>query len=250
MTELEAQRFSALCRADTVMNTFDGDGIGTYNEKRLHRILKRFITENAECYETRLGRYVADVVCDGVIYEIQTSSFRTLSEKIRYYLENTELSVCIMRPIVVGKTLIRAQRDTGEVIKVSRSSKKGRESDVLPELYHLLECVGNERLSVRIMLVNAEEYRFSEAQRYRKKGRYDCDLRPTSLVGDKILCGVDGWRSLLCDELLCGEFSVADFERATRTRGRNRYYALTALCSLGVVEKRTEGRRNYYSISK
>lgn len=250
MTELERESFARLCCADTVMNVFDGDGIGTYNEKRIHRILKRFITEDASCYEIRLGRYVADVICDGVIYEIQTSSFRTLSDKVRFYLENTELSVCIIRPIVVNKLLQRVDRDTGEILRSSRSPKKGRESDVLPELYHLKDLVGNDRLSVRLLLVNAEEYRFSEAMRYRRKGRYDCDLRPVELVGDRILRGLDDWRALLGEELFDGEFSVADFERVTRTSGRNRYYALEALRSVGVIGKRAEGRRNYYRILK
>ena len=250
MTRSEKEVFLDLCRADLRMNVFDGDGIGTYNEKRLHRILKRFITEDASCYEIKLGRYVADVVFGGVIYEIQTASFRTLSSKIRYYLENTDLSVCIIRPVIIQKSLIRAERDTGEVIRVTRSTKKGRPSDVLPELYHLTQSVFNERLSIRLVLVNAEEYRFSEAQRYRRKGRYDCDLRPTALEGCVELSCLDDWRALIREELLERDFSASEFEKHMRISGRNRYYALEALCSVGIIEKKVQGRRTYYTVLK
>lgn len=246
MTEREL--FSELCREDLALHGTDGDSIGTYNEKRLHRILKRFITEDANCYEVKIGRYVADVLLDGNIFEIQTGSFRSLSDKVRYYLENTEYTVNIIHPIICEKQLIRADKDTGEIIKVSRSPKRERATDALAQMYFVREHVPNERLCVSLLHVAAEEYRFSEAQRYRKKGRYDNDLRPTALVDETVLCSLDDLRALIPEELYGVEFSTAEFERTTKLSGRNRYYALATLCDLGIVKKRAEGRRSFYRI--
>ena len=106
----------------------------------------------------------------------------------------------------------------------------------------------NERLCVKILHVKADEYRFSEAQRYRKKGKYDNDLRPTELVGETLLRTLDDVRALIPESLCEKDFSAADFERETKIRGRNRYYALTALCDLGIIFKRTEGKRSFYSV--
>jgi hypothetical protein len=248
VTELVKEKFEELCRADLLVRGADADGIGTYNEKRIHRILKRLITENAECYEIKLGRYVADILLDGTVFEIQTGSFRTLSEKVKFYLEHTDYEVCIVHPVISEKTLIRAERDTGEIMRVSRSPKKGRQSDLLAELYHIADMVGNERLCVRVLYINAEEYRFSEPQRYRRQGRYECDLRPTELVGETVLRTLDDWRALIPKELCCGEFSTAEFEKSTHLSGRNRYYALNALLGTGLVSRRTDGKKNFYRV--
>ncbi len=248
MIELDKEKFSGLCSDDLAMHGSDADGIGTYNEKRIHRILKRFITENAECYEIKIGKYFADVMTDEEIFEIQTGSFRTLADKIGYYLENTDKSIYIVHPIICEKKIIRAERETGEILKISRSPKRCKPSDILSELYHIGKYVNNERLLVCALHISVEEYRFSEAQRYRRAGRYDNDLRPVELVGMTVMKSIEDWKSLLPNELRCGEFTATDFERATRLHGRNRYYALSALCDLEIVRKCTEGKRHFYSI--
>lgn len=250
MTEREIELFSELCRTDLALHGTDGDSIGTYNEKRLHRILKRLITDDADCYEVRVGKYVADVICGSDIFEIQTGNFRTLADKVKFYLENTDYTVTVIHPIISEKRLIRADKETGEVIRSSRSPKRGRPSDALAQLYFLCDLVPNERLCVRILHVTAEEYRFSEAQRYRKKGRYDNDLRPTAIVGETVLRTLDDIRALIPEELFGGEFTAADFERATGLRARNRYYALAALCDMGLLQKRIEGKKIFYRVSE
>lgn len=246
--QAERELFAQLCRDDLYLHGADGDSIGTYNEKRLHRILKRLVCDDASCYEVKIGRYVADALCGSDIFEIQTGSFRSLSDKVRFYLDNTDYKITVIHPIICEKQLIRADRDTGEVIRRSRSPKRERSSDILPQLYFLRECVPNERLCVKILHVKAEEYRFSEAQRYRKKGKYDNDLRPTELVGETVLRTLDDVRALIPESLCEKNFSAADFERETKICGRNRYYALTAMCELGILVKKAEGKRSFYSL--
>lgn len=248
MTYKQNEIFSQLCEEDLALHSSDGDGIGTYNEKRLHRILKRLITENAECYEVKVGKYIADVLERGRITEIQTGCFRTLTDKIEFYLNSTELDITVLHPIICEKKIIRADKETGEIIKISRSTKKERPSDALAELYFLKNLVPDDRLTVRLLHVGAEEYRFSEMRRYCREGRYDSDLRPVAITGETVLRSVEDWKGLIPEELYGVEFSASDFERATRLRGRRRYYALSALVDVGILKERAEGRRRLYKV--
>lgn len=248
MTERERRLFSELCRDEMLVHGSERDGIGTYNEKRVHRVIKRFISDDPSQYEVKIGKYVADVLRGNGIFEIQTGSFRTLQDKLKYYLENTECEVTVVHPITVRKTLIRAERETGEILRSSRSPKKERASDVLAELYHICETVPDPRLTVRLLCINVDEYRFSEARRYCRSGRYDNEIYPRELVADISLKTLEDWYRLIPDELTDGRFCTSDFEKSTRLCGRNGYYALTALCRTGMLAVETEGRRKFYSV--
>ena len=251
MIFLDKQRFAELCEADRIMNAYDGDSIGTYNEKRLHRIFKRAVTENAECYEAKLGRYVADVVCNGSITEIQTASFRPLEKKIRYYLENTDMDVTVVCPVIAQKQIIRADKDTGEVLSSKRSPKKASDVTALCELYHLRESFPSSRLTVLLPHIAAEEYRFSERVRYRKAGAYDNDLRPTELLGCTVLQSAEDCLALIPEALKQKEFTAAELTAATGIRSsRKRYYLLTFLEHLGCLERKKDGRRVTYTFQK
>ena len=68
-TENEKKLFEELCalHSDFEVRGTEFAGIGTFNEKRLHRIIKEFICSDESCFEIKLGGAVADVFCDGII---------------------------------------------------------------------------------------------------------------------------------------------------------------------------------------
>ena len=82
MSDTLFEGFARLCNEDRAVFGSDADNIGTYNEKRFHRIFKRFVCDDANCYEVKVGRFIADVLCDGHITEIQTKNFSNLKKKI------------------------------------------------------------------------------------------------------------------------------------------------------------------------
>lgn len=248
MTEQENIRFSQLCAEDRVLHGKDADSIGTYNEKRLHRILKRYITDCAECYEIKSGRYVADVLKEGKVYEIQTGPFGTLAKKIEYYLTQTEYAVEIVFPVICQKTVVRIDAQTGEVLRKKRSPKKETELYAAANMYYLQKFVGHPRFCLHTVMITAEEYRFSEAVRYRRSGRYDHDLFPVEMLGEHIFKNADDFASLLPD--IDGEFDAPHFSLQTGLKNRKLYSALNFFCGIGSLEKRSEGRKNFYRISK
>ena len=245
--EIVCEKFHKLCLEDAAMRENDGDGIGTYNEKRFHRIFKRFVTDDASCYEIKVGSYVADVLCDGHITEIQTAAFSKLVPKIRYYLEKTDYTVSVVLPLIAHRRIVRAEKETGEIKYVRTSPQKAQLSDALDHLYYLREFLGNTRLMIHVLLVSAEEYRYSERMRYRRKGAYDNDLRPVDIKEETVLRGARDYLRFLPEVLREGEFDSAAYSKSTGMKGRKMYSSLNVLAALGILARRQEGRKYFYT---
>ncbi len=243
----EQQLFFELCLAESYRGgyQYDESGIGIYNEKRLHRILKRTFCQNDACFEVGVGRYIADVLEDGHITEIQCGPFAPLKAKLKYYLSETDYTVCVVHPIIVKRTVIRAERESGEVKSVRVSPKKEDICTAIADIYPIGEFLTNERLTIRIMLVEAEEYRYSERVRYRKSGAYDSELFPTELVGSAELNTREDYLAYFTSELH-GEFTAKDFAPYTRLRGRRLYSFLNVLSDVGVLRREKKGKNVKY----
>jgi len=246
MTQKEL--FDSLSAAESyrVCDIDDEIGIGIYNEKRLHRILKRTFCQREDCFEIKVGRYIADIAEAQTITEIQCGSMMPLEKKLEYYLKSTDYSIRVVLPIIVRRALIRADRETGEVMRVRTSPKKGSEWNALAKMYPISRLLTSNRLSICIMLIETEEYRYSEAVRYRKKGKYDAELFPTALVDSIVLEKIEDYLRFLPNELREGEFSAADFAPFTPLRGRDIYSALNTLSAIGVLKREKIGGRVRY----
>ena len=81
----DAEYFADRCRADCE-RIHTRDGIGRISEKRLHRIVKSFVAEDPATHETPVGRYVADALSEGEIFEIQTKAFSRLPRSLNIIL--------------------------------------------------------------------------------------------------------------------------------------------------------------------
>ena len=248
MTDFDKELFSRLCEEDRIMRPYDGESIGTYNEKRIHRILKRLVCDDANCYEKKVGRYVADVLAEGQVTEIQTSSFRPLQGKIEFYLTQTDFCVTVIRPVICEKTVIRADKETGEIMSQKRSPKHEKDTDVLCDLYYLAPFLENTRLKIKLLHITAEEYRFSERVRYRKSGAFDNDLRPVALIGDTEISSVKDVIKILPAELAENPFTAEKFSKTAKLRGRRLSTALSLLVRLGILSREKDGRQYIYSV--
>lgn len=69
------------------------NGIGTLGEKTLHAALKAYYEPDAESHEIKIGRYIADIVGENGIIEIQTRSFDKLRKKLEAFLSVAHVSV-------------------------------------------------------------------------------------------------------------------------------------------------------------
>ena len=246
MIAQDAEKFARLCAIEAnAPDASASGGIGTYSEKRLHRILKRFITEDESCFEKSVGPYVADVLMGDQVFEIQTASLRPLYKKIKYYLECTDLCVTVIHPTIAENTIIRMDKDTGEVLRRRRSTARGEPHDALSELYWLRELIPNERLCVKIFLVNAEEYRYSERMRYRRQGAFDSELYPTELCDVIELHNAEDFIRFLPSDKK--SFTATEYASIVKRKGRRVYSALNFLCAIDLLERHSEGKRYIYA---
>lgn len=248
MEERDRLRFARLCEKEAAQAEVgtSADGIGTYGEKRLHRILKRWICENDECYEVKVGRYIADVLDGEELTEIQTGSLRPLAPKLRYYLEHTDYRITVVYPLIAEKTLFCMNRESGEVLSKKRSPKHGRAEDAPAELFWISDWLPSPRLTVQLLLITVDEYRFSERIRYRKAGAYDAERYPRTLSECICLREREDYRQLLPDGL--NGFTAEEYAKQVHLKGRKLYSALNFLCALSLLRREKENNRYRYWI--
>ena len=61
-------------------------GVGTLSEKSVHAVLKHALEQYADSREVRLGDYVADIVGEHGVIEIQTKDFKGMRKKLTAFL--------------------------------------------------------------------------------------------------------------------------------------------------------------------
>ena len=180
--------------------------------------------------------------------EIQTKNLRALSEKLRSYLEDTEYRVTVIYPMIVERRIVRMDRETGEVISVRKSPKKAKWIDALSELYWLREVLTDPRVSVRLLLITAEERRYSERVRYRREGAYEGELIPETLTDEWLLSTPTDYEAFLPVNM--ASFTAAEYGAFSKQKGRRLYSCLNLLCAIGLLQRAKEGRQYRYWITK
>ncbi len=286
----EALRFSAI--ADEVISspkyhssgqkarrsaraTSDTPHIGTLREKRLHAAIKLYLCPDESCHEcpvadllaadldggegstTGKRRMVADILADGHIYEVQTGGFFPLKEKIAWYMTHTPCRITVVHPIPAVRYLSWIHPEDGSIISRRKSPKRGRVKDVAKELYWLADFVGDPRVSVRLLLIELEEYRMADGwSRDGKRGSNRYERFPTALLGDVTLATPADYTEYFLPTALsspdadgvCPVFTAAEYARLTGIRGKATYSMIHLLERLGVIAETEErvGRSKGY----
>ena len=239
---IDRVRFKELCARGAQLSV-PKRGIGTYSEKRLHRILKSLIADES-FQEVPIGDYVADVLKDGIITEVQTGGFQKYLPKLRYYLDKTEFRIRLIIPIIAEKTIIRIDEDTGEIIRKKRSPLKGNGFDGLAALYPIRQILPSDRVETELLFIAAEEHRYSERIRYRKAGAYISELFPTELMGQIRLKEEKDFLDFIPKQT---EFTAKEYSDFSKKKGRELYSCLNTLCAMGLLTKRKDGKAYVFS---
>lgn len=240
---IDSERFSAaLERAYT-----EGSlplGIGTLSEKPIHRVLKLYFEPDESKHEVEYLGFVADIMNDGGITEIQRAGFARLETKLRRFLP--EQNVTVVYPLIAERSLGWVDPQTGLVDGLPRRVTGKTVYDAARELAHISEHIGNERLRVIILLLGCDELRALNGRgQARKIKAKSIDLIPRRIVASYELVEKRDYMVLLPDGL-GEEFTAADFRRRCRSRSRYSLCALSLLCSIGLLEREKVGRAYVY----
>ena len=218
--------------------------IGTLCEGTLHMVLKYFICPDMAYHEVPVDGYIADVLQGDVITEIQTRDFRNLRDKLEAFLPLYKVNV--VYPIAYVKRICKIDKNNGEISKPRKSPKKGRATDILPELFYIKEHLENPNLSVQLCFLEITEYKYDNPKRRGRTVRYD--RVPTAYVS-QMSVGNGEYSKLLPPELP-EEFTAKDFARHSGLCGMNLSSAIKTLCECGaIIRTGKNGRAYVYKIN-
>ena len=142
--------------------------IGTLNEGALHAALKRHYGGAEAQFEVPFSGFVADVVRDDTIFEIQTSSFSGLERKMRALADQNP--VVLVHPIAAQKNLVRIKDPASGDFTRRKSPKKGKLCHILSELVYLPSLLNHPNFSVEVALIEEEQHSIYDPKARRGRG--------------------------------------------------------------------------------
>ena len=193
--------------------------IGTYRERSQHLVLKKYFEENAELHEVPVGGYIADIKKGNDITEIQTSGFASMRDKLGAFLK--DFSTTIVYPVAQRKWVSWIEPESGEITARNPAPRKGRFTDVIPEMICIRQFLLHPNLTVRVVLLEIDEYRMLNAQRSRSRKRGSTRYERVPLN----ICGIYDFRETqdYIDLLPFAQdavFTAQDVAGALKLRGR------------------------------
>ena len=210
-------------------------GIGTLKEGTLHKVLKYYEESDEKLHEVKIGNFVADIMRDGKIIEIQTRAFANLRKKLNYFLQ--EYEVTIVYPIAYVKWISWINLETGETSPKRKSPKKGVPHEIFFELYKIKSLLQHPRLKIDIILINIEEYKLLNGwSEDKKKGAHRKDRVPIELIDEIPLHSLADYIKLI-PNTLSSSFTSKDFKEHTRLSLSKAQTALNVLTYVGAVER-------------
>ena len=244
---MDIERFNSACDFVTG-SSLPQKGIGTLSEKTLHAILKRYFEPDSESHEIKIGRYVADIVGENGIIEIQTTGLDKLRKKLEVFLSVTQVTV--VHPVARTRWLSWVDPETGEMLPKRKSPRKGSAFDAFYELYKIKMLLNNPNLNLCIVVLDMEEYRFLTKKGERKRrGSTRMERIPTALIEEiHITCPQDYIQ--LIPTGLPEKFTTRDYSAAAKIHLRYAQTALNVLAAVGAVSKTgKQGRLTEYMVS-
>ncbi|MBQ9132997.1 MAG: hypothetical protein IJX64_00540 [Clostridia bacterium] len=236
-------RFENALAAAKQNDAFAGS-IGTLSEKTLHSVLKYYLEPCDDFHEVAVGRYVADIMRDGCITEIQTRSFNRLRDKLAAFLK--DYPVTVVFPIAKTRWYYVTDSESGEVSEKKKSPRRGSVYDAFKELYKIKMLLGSENLYFHFVLLEITEYRRTvRKSRRNHKGVELVERIPNAIEEEVFLDGKEDFQKLI-PEGLPDTFTSKDFAKAIKRPRSLAQTALNVLESVGTVKRiGKDGSRAY-----
>ena len=213
--------------------------IGVLQEKPLHATLKWWLDDNLHHHEITLpcGK-VADIFDGVTVTEVQTGSFTPLRKKLEVLLDT--YPVTVVHPVVRRKYLTWIDPETGESTEPRKSPRVGSFADGGKQLIYILPLLGHPNLTVRLVLMDAEEQRIADGWgNDGKRGSHRAVLLPISVEDILDLrCPAD--YAALIPAALPDKFTAQQFGKAAKMQGRHLNGTLKVLLDRGVLKRETK----------
>ena len=239
---IENERFNA-AKEKIIGKKHNDKGIGTLSEKTVHGVLKHFFEPDEDCHEVALNGYFADIYNDSGVIEIQTRQFNKLREKLAVFLNY--YPVTVVYPTPANKWLSWINPETGETGGRRKSPRHFTIYDSFFELYKIKSYLKNPNLTIKLVLMDVEEYKLLNGwDNSKKRGAWRYDRIPVGIREIVVLEQPEDYMQFVPYELEDG-FTSKDFARVCRINKSTAGLALNILNYMGMV-KRTGKQGNSY----
>lgn len=186
--------------------------IGILNESPLHQALKAHYMAAGARQEVPVGSYVADVIHDDCIYEIQTGGFAALRRKLESLL--MEHRVVLVHPIAHVRYLVKLPGCPDDPEVRRRSPKRGSLAHVADPLVSIPHLLDHPNFELEVALIEEEELRrHSPDGPWRRRGWRTVQRRLGRVLEQhRFTCAADLFR--LLKQPLPEVFTTADLAGA------------------------------------
>ncbi len=248
VSESEKHNFEELVSSFLSDRTHTENGIGTYMEKSLHFLLKRFFDPDPAHHEIEYKGFVADIKNDFGITEIQTANIRSLRKKLAVFLE--EDAVRVILPVDARRHVVWIDPDTGEARRGAHATAGQNKYKLAAELLYISDLLCSERLSISIVTLETDDFRLLNGRGKEKKiGAKKLDRIPMKLLDMETLSFPEDLLKFIPDGLP-EHFTREDFSKKTRLKGRALWGAMKLLEESGTICRvESEGRAYRYSVT-
>ncbi len=201
----------------------------------LHLALQQYYAGDDGEIEVDIGRYRADVIRDGVIYEIQKGNFSAIRDKVKSLARKHK--VVVVYPVPREKIIVHIDPETGDELRSRRSPKHGRAVDVFDHLVNMPTAIRGKNVAIEVAVTVQRELR-------RDDGRGSWRRNGISLVGHELVELVETHRFdapadflHLLPSGLPRRFTVGELADAAGLRRRLAGRMAYTLCKMGVLKK-------------
>ena len=149
-------------------------------ETSLHRELKTRYAPPGAQLEVTLGSYRIDVVDGDELIEIQHGSLAAIRDKVRELLKDHRVTV--VKPLIVRKRLVKLKKKGGRQIGSRMSPKRGKLLDLFDELVYFTRVFPHKRLTLEVLLIDIEEWRYPGHGRRRRRRDGDFQVQDQKLI--------------------------------------------------------------------
>lgn len=223
-------------------------GIGTLNEKGVHSFLKKYLENDEGKHEIRAFGYIADIVNQDGITEIQSKNFGGITKKIETYLLNG-VKTRIVYPVSVVNVIYWLDPITHDISEIRKSTSSGYLLKVFKELYQLGDMLKNPNLTISIVALKTDDYRnldgYGQSRKYRSTKLNKEVTEVIKIIDFNIECGYGNFLPLSLPYI----FTSLDYKRCTHSSISDARTALLVLTRLGFVQRVGKRGNNYlYSV--
>jgi hypothetical protein len=220
----------------------------------LHLQMQEYYAGDSGACEVQIDSFRADVLRDGVIFEIQTGNLRGIRPKIARLLD--DWPVVVVHPVALRTTIVYCDGDPPIEARRRKSPKRGNALDAFAEAVSVVGLLQHINFTLEVPLVEVEDMRRKhtedEKERIRRRRKRRRNSIPEWTTINRRMTNLDSVVRLdspddglqFIPESLPDEFTSAMFGEATGMspyRARQVTYTLRHMGTLDVVGRTKRG---------